>query len=213
MRKPILVAALASAAVLLAACAAMMPEDKSMSFFITSVNPGQGGNLGGLAGADAYCQKLAAGAGQGGKTWRAYLSNDNPPVNARDRVGNGPFYNAKGAMIALNRDELHGMNRLTKETNLDEKGAMVNGFGDTPNRHDIMTGSKADGTLEPGATCSNWTASSGSTAMVGHHDRKGTNPDPVLNASWNASHKTRGCSLEELSRSGSAGLFYCVAVK
>src|SRR5436190_20714353 len=112
MRKPILVAALSSAAALLAACAAMMPEDKSMSFFITSVNPGQGGNLGGLAGADAYCQKLAASAGQGNKTWRAYLSSENPPVNARDRIGNGPFYNAKGVMVALNRDELHGANQL-----------------------------------------------------------------------------------------------------
>ena len=184
-----------------------------MSFFITSANPGQGGNLGGLAGADAYCQKLATAAGAGNKTWHAYLSTENPPVNARDRIGKGPWYNAKGVVIAGSLDELHGDNKLTKETNLDEKGGVVNGYGDTPNRHDIMTGSMRDGRVAAGATCNDWTAAAGSTTMVGHSDRKGTNPDPVLNASWNSSHKTRGCSLPELAATGSAGLLYCFAVK
>lgn len=212
MRQPVLVAAL-SAVALVAACATSMAEDKSMSFFITSVNPGQGGNFGGLAGADAYCQKLAGTAGAGNKTWHAYLSTENPPVNARDRIGKGPWYNAKGVMIASNVEELHSANKLTKETNLDEEGRVVNGFGDQPNRHDIMTGSTPDGRVAAGATCNDWTAGSGSTTMVGHSDRKGTNPDPVANASWNSSHKTRGCSLPELATTGSAGLLYCFAVK
>jgi len=202
--------AIASTCVLAAACASMM-EDKSMSFFVTDVNPGDGGNLGGLAGADAYCQKLAGAAGVGGKSWRAYLSTET--VNARDRIGSGPWYNAKGDLVAANLTELHAANKLTKETNLDEKGAIVNGFGDTPNRHDILTGSTTEGRLSTGATCNDWTANAGSTAMVGHSDRKGTNPDPVLNASWNASHKTRGCSLPQLAQSGSAGLFYCFAAR
>lgn len=212
MRQPVLVAAV-SAAVLAGACASTMAEDKSMSFFITSVNPGQGGNLGGIAGADAYCQKLAGAVGAGSKTWHAYVSTENPPVNARDRIGKGPWYNAKGVMIASNLEELHGANKLTKETNLDEKGAMVNGYGDQPNRHDIMTGSTPDGRVAAGATCSDWTAGSGGTAMVGHSDRRGTNPDPVANMSWNSSHKTRGCSLPELATTGSAGLLYCFAVR
>jgi hypothetical protein len=188
-------------------------QDTSMSFFITSVNPGQGGNFGGAAGADAYCQKLASAAGAGKKTWHAYVSTENPPANARDRIGKGPWYNAKGVMIAANLDELHGANKLTKETNLDEKGAMVNGYGDTPNRHDIMTGSTPEGRVAAGATCNDWTASSGSTAMLGHSDRRGTNPDPVANMSWNSSHKSQGCSLPELEKTGSAGLLYCFAVK
>jgi hypothetical protein len=212
MRKPILVAAL-SAAVLVAACASMM-EDKSMSFFITSANPGQGGKLGGLPGADAWCRQLANAAGAGNKTWRAYLSTDNPPVNARDRIGNGPWYNANGVMIAANLDELHGAaNKIDKTTGLNEKGGVINGFGDTPLMHDIMTGSTPDGRVAAGTTCQDWTASSGNTATVGHHDRKGTNPDPVANASWNSSHKTAGCAPAELARSGSAGLLYCFAVR
>ena len=211
MRKLTLIA-LSTAAVLATACASMM-EDKSMSFFITSANPGHGGDLAGLVGADAWCQKLAADAGAGNKTWRAYLSNEQPPVNARDRIGKGPWYNAKGVMIAANLDELHGVNKLTKETNINERGGVVNGSGDTPNMHDIMTGSTPDGRVVAGATCNNWTASSGSTAIVGHHDRKGTNPDPVANVSWNSSHKTAGCSLPELARSGSAGYVYCFAAR
>jgi hypothetical protein len=200
------------AAMFVTACASVA-QDKSMSFFITSVNPGQGGNLGGVAGADAHCQKLAAAAGAGKKTWHAYVSTENPPVNARDRIGKGPWYNAKGVMIAANVDELHGANKLTKETNLTEKGAIVNGYGDTPNTHDIMTGSMPDGRVAAGATCNDWTASSGSTTMLGHSDRRGTNPDPVANMSWNSSHKARGCSMPDLASTGSAGLLYCFAVR
>jgi hypothetical protein len=212
MRKPILLTTLLSAAALVAACATMM-EDKSMSFFITSVGSGKGGDLGGLAGADAHCQQLASAAGAGNKTWHAYLSTENPPVNARDRIGKGPWYNAKGVMVASNLDELHGANKLTKETNLNEKGGIVNGRGDTPNMHDILTGSTPDGRVVPGATCNDWTASSGSTAMVGHADRNGTNPDPVANVSWNSSHKTPGCDTASLAKVGGAGLFYCFAVR
>lgn len=213
-RKPLI--AVLAAVGLVAACASMT-EDKSMSFFITSANPGKGGDLGGLAGADAYCKQLATAVGQGNKNWRAYLSTEpagsQGAVHARDRIGKGPWYNAKGVMIAANLDELHGKNGLTKQTNITEKGEVVNGAGDTPNRHDILTGSAADGRAVGGATCNNWTASSGSSAMVGHHDRNGTNPDPVANVSWNASHKTRGCSLPELAQSGSAGYFYCFAAR
>jgi hypothetical protein len=209
MRKLTLVA-IASAAVLATACASMM-EDKSMSFFVTSVNPGKGGDLGGLAGADAQCQKLASAAGAGNKTWRAYLSTSS--VNARDRIGKGPWYNAKGVMVAANLDELHGTNKIDKTTGLDEKGAPIKVRGDTPNQHDIMTGSTPDGRVVSGATCEDWTASSGSSAMVGHLDRTGTNPDPVANASWNSSHKTPGCSLPDLARVGGGGLFYCFAAR
>jgi hypothetical protein len=198
---------------LVAACASMS-QDTSMSFFITSANPGQAGNLGGLAGADAWCQKLATAAGSGSKTWHAYLSTENPPVNARDRIGQGPWFNAKGVMIASNLDELHGAgNKIDKQTGLNEKGGMVNGRSDTPNTHDIMTGSTPDGRVMVGATCNDWTANSGSTAMVGHFDRTGTNPDPVANASWNSSHKTPGCDAASLARVGGAGLLYCFAVK
>lgn len=200
------------AAGLVAACASMS-RDTSMSFFVTSANPGQGGNLGGLTGADAWCQKLATAAGAGGKTWHAYLSTENPHVDARDRIGHGPWYNAKGVMIASNLDELHTGNKIDKQTGLNEKGGMVNGRGDTPITHDIMTGSTPDGRVLAGATCNDWTANSGSTAMVGHFDRTGTNPDPVANASWNSSHKTPGCDAQSLAQVGGAGLLYCFAVK
>ena len=200
------------AAGLVAACASMS-QDTSMSFFITSANPGQAGNLGGLAGADAWCQKLATAAGAGGKTWHAYLSTENPHVDARDRIGHGPWYNAKGVLIASNLDELHGGNKIDKQTGLNEKGGVVNGRGDTPNTHDMMTGSTPDGRVLAGATCNDWTASSGSTAMVGHFDRTGTNPDPVANASWNSSHKTPGCDAQSLARVGGGGLLYCFAVR
>lgn len=220
------VGAAAVGAALLAACGAMgtgQGSSNPMSFFITSTNPGKGGDLGGLAGADRFCQSLAAGAGAGGKTWRAYLSNaalgGQPAVNARDRIGNGPWRNAKGVVVAGNLAELHGPNNnLGKQTSLTEKGDVVAGRGDPVNMHDILTGSRPDGTLAmpatPGGdtTCGNWTRSDGGSAVVGHHDKTGTNPDPVANVSWNASHGTRGCSLEQLKITGSAGLLYCFAV-
>jgi hypothetical protein len=213
MRIRFLVSALAAAA--LVGIVASHAADTKMSFFITSANPGKGADLGGLAGADAWCQKLATDAGVGTKTWRAYLSTTasggQSAVNARDRIGKGPWYNAKGEQIAANLDELHGQNKLTKETNINEKSGVVNGSGDTPNTHDILTGSKPDGSVDGDATCSNWTSSSTGTAMLGHHDRKGTNPDPVANSSWNSSHRARGCSTEALASTGSGGLFYCFA--
>jgi hypothetical protein len=215
--------AVAAAAAVLAGCGAMRSGSGAnpMSFFITSANPGKGGDFGGIAGADRYCQSLAAAAGAGGKTWRAYLSNaamdGQPAVNARDRIGAGPWRNAKGVVVANNLAELHGPNnKLGKETSLTEKGDVVSGSGDPVNMHDILTGSRPDGTAlpaEPGkdTTCGNWTRSADGSAIVGHHDRKGTNPDPVANVSWNSSHGTRGCSIDQLKVSGSAGLLYCFA--
>ncbi|MEN2433391.1 hypothetical protein [Comamonas sp. F1-6] len=211
-----------AAAALIVGCGAMGASGGNpMSFFITSANPGKGGDLGGLAGADRYCQSLAASVGAGNKTWRAYLSNaalnGQPAVNARDRIGNGPWRNAKGVVIATSVADLHSANaKVGKDTSLTEKGEVVSGFGDEVNRHDILTGSRPDGTLavsEPGkdTTCGNWTKSDGGSAIVGHHDHKGTNPDPVANASWNSSHGTRGCSVDQLKQSGSAGLMYCFA--
>ena len=208
------------ASVALFAMAAAMPaqaqQANSMTFFVTSNGPGKGGDLGGLAGADAHCGKLAQSAGSTGKTWHAYLSTQGAgAVNARDRIGKGPWQNAKGVVIAKDVADLHGSsNNLNKQTGLTEKGDVVNGFGDTPNRHDILTGSKPDGTALAGPedmTCGNWTKSGEGKAMVGHHDRKGTNPDPVANASWNSSHGTAGCSNELLPKTGSAGLLYCFA--
>ncbi|BDR09586.1 lectin [Comamonas thiooxydans] len=211
-----------AAAALIVGCGAMGASGGNpMGFFITSTNPGKGGDLGGLAGADRYCQSLAASVGAGNKTWRAYLSNaaldGQPAVNARDRIGNGPWRNAKGVVIATSVADLHSANaKVGKDTSLTEKGEVVSGFGDEVNRHDILTGSRLDGTVavpEPGkdTTCDNWTKSDGGSAIVGHHDHKGTNPDPVANASWNSSHGTRGCSVEQLQQSGSAGLMYCFA--
>ncbi len=216
----------AAAAVLLSACA-MGPDKPAparvgtspMSFFITSANPGQGANFGGLAGADRHCQALATAAGAGNRTWRAYLSTTaaggGALVNARDRIGRGPWFNAKGVQVASGVDDLHGArNRLGKDTSLTEKGAVVNGSGDTPNMHDILTGSTPDGrasTATNDTTCRNWTSGDAGSAIVGHHDGKGTNPDPVANASWNASHGTQGCSIPALNSTGSAGLLYCFA--
>ncbi|WP_294254169.1 hypothetical protein [uncultured Comamonas sp.] len=211
-----------AAAALIVGCGAMGSSGGNrMSFFITSTNPGKGGDLGGLAGADRYCQSLAASVGAGNKTWRAYLSNaalnGQPAVNARDRIGNGPWRNAKGVVIATSVADLHSANaKVGKDTSLTEKGEVVSGFGDEVNRHDILTGSRPDGTVavpEPGkdTTCGNWTRSDDGSAIVGHHDHQGTNPDPVANASWNSSHGTRGCSIEQLQQSGSAGLMYCFA--
>lgn len=189
-----------------------------MSFFITSSGPGNGANLGGLEGADGFCMLLAEAAGVEGKEWAAYLSataeGDAPAINARDRIGNGPWHNSKGVLIANNVDELHSDKaNLTKESSLNEMGEMVNGRGDTPNRHDILTGSTADGFLfvaEEDGTCSNWTSSTTGNARVGHHDRQGGGENPT---SWNSAHASRGCSGENLRGSGGDGLYYCFAKK
>ncbi len=192
-----------------------------MSFFVTSVGLGNGANLGGLAGADRHCQALAAAAGAGSKTWHAYLSasaaNGQPAVNARDRIGAGPWYNAKGARIAQNLGDLHGDtieqarlgNNINRTTALSEKGEPIKGAGDTPNQHDILTGSQTDGrAYTDGAdhTCGNWTSGAAGTAQLGHHDRTGGG-----NTSWNAVHASRGCSQENLVATGGAGLLYCFA--
>ena len=192
-------------------------QSVGMSFFITSVGSGKGADFGGLEGADKHCQALAAAAGAGNRTWHAYLSTQGPgAVNAKDRIGTGPWQNAKGVVIAKDVAELHGNNNVNKQTGLTEKGEVVPGSGDTPNKHDILTGSKPDGTAFGGSddmTCGNWTKSGEGSVMLGHFDRKGTNPDPVANVSWNSSHKSRGCSDELLKTTGSAGLIYCFAVK
>ncbi len=191
--------------------------DSRMSFFLTSAGPGKGADLGGLAGADRHCQVLAAAVGQGNLTWRAYLSNNasgsQAAVNARDCIGNGPWFNSKGVQIAQNVADLHSdTNNLTKETQLSEKGDVVNGRGDNPNRHDILTGSQLDGTAFSGdvdATCQNWTSSGTGSARVGHHDRTGGGEHP---SSWNSAHGSRGCSQENLRGTGGDGLFYCFAI-
>ena len=208
-----------AAVVLLAlGCAGAPTQQSPMTFFITSVGSGQGADLGGLAGADRHCQSLAAAAGAGGRTWRAYLSTTaaggQPAVNARDRIGKGPWQNATGVVIAKNVGELHGANNLTKQTALNDKGGMVNGRGDAPNMHDILTGSQRDGTALAGdadkTTCGNWTKSGAGAAMVGHHDRMGLRDDDA-SKSWNSSHPSRGCSQDNLRASGGAGLIYCFA--
>ena len=191
-------------------------EDTRMSFFITSIGPGNGADLGGLAGADRHCQGLAEAAGAGDRTWRAYLSTStsgsNTAVNARDRIGQGPWYNARGVLVARNVDELHGdNNNLSKQRSLDEKGEEVNGRGDNPNMHDILTGSQLEGTaFSAGAdmTCENWTISGAGSARVGHHDRQGGGEHPT---SWNSAHGSRGCSQDDLQGTGGNGLFYCFA--
>jgi hypothetical protein len=186
-----------------------------MSFFITSMGAGNGANLGGLAGADAHCAKLAKAAGVSTREWRAYLSTtasgSDKGVNARDRIGTGPWVNAKGVQIAANVAELHSdKNNLTKETQLNEKGEVVNGRGDSPNRHDILTGSNLDGTATQ-FTCNNWTsAAADGSAMVGHHDRQGGGANPT---SWNAAHQSKGCGQDNLRATGGDALFYCFAVK
>lgn len=216
MRK--LIPVVASAILAVAGAEAALAQSASpMTFFVTSAGSGKGADLGGLAGADQHCQTLAAAAGAGSATWRAYLSADaadgRPAVNARDRIGNGPWTNAKGVQIAANVADLHSdNNKISKDTALSEKGEKVNGRGDTPNTHDVMTGSNADGTLAAGKTCSNWTSSGDGTAMLGHHDRTGTG-DPATSASWNAAHQSRGCSQPQLVSTGGAGLFYCFAVR
>ena len=193
-------------------------EQYNMTFFVTSTGSGRGADYGGLAGADAHCQALATAAGSGHRVWRAYLSTSpspaSPTQNARDRIGKGPWQNAKGVVIAQNVSELHGKNNLNKQTALTEKGEVVNGRGDTPNMHDILTGSQPDGTAiagDPGkTTCGNWTMSGEGAAIVGHHDRLGLRDD-APSVSWNSSHPSRGCSLDNLRASGGAGLLYCFA--
>ena len=209
----------------LVGCASMPPDPKDMTFFVTSVGPGKGGDLGGLEGADRYCQSLAQAAGAGGHLWRAYLSTQAPKladpnfVNARNRIGTGPWQNARGVVIAASVEELHSAsNNLTKQTAVDEKGRPVNGRTEKPNKHDMLTGSRPDGTAFPGApfpdlTCGNWTKSgTDGAAMTGHFDRAGP-VDAPWSTSWNSSHPTLGCSQEKVRPTGGDGLFYCFAVK
>ncbi len=190
--------------------------DPKLSFFITSRGSGNGADLGGLEGADKHCQTLAAAVGAGSKTWRAYLSTQavdgKEAVNAKDRIGKGPWYNAKGVEVAKNVADLHSdNNKLSKENSITEKGEVVNGRGDTPNQHDILTGTQEDGTTfgpDQDKTCKNWTSHGEGSAEVGHHDRQGGGPKPT---SWNASHGSRGCSQENLVGTGGSGRFYCFA--
>lgn len=192
--------------------------DEDMSFFITSVGSGNGANLGGLEGADQICKTLAEAVGSENLTWHAYLSTqateDEAAVNARDRIGEGPWFNSMGVLVAHNVEELHGEEaNLTKKASLSEKGGPINGRGDSPNMHDILTGSQLDGTVfsgEDDTTCSNWTSSDEGSAQVGHHDRQGGGANPT---SWNSAHGSRGCSQANLQSSGGNGFFYCFAVK
>lgn len=225
MKKPFAVllkmACFSSVAVLLGACSqmGMSPSVASvnpMTFFLTSANAGKGADFGGLAGADAYCKQLATTVGAGAQNWRAYLSTTGAtPVNARDRIGRGPWQNAKGVVVATSIDDLHSANnKLGKTTSLTEKGEQISGRGDAVNMHDILTGSTADGRADLAAktdtTCGNWTSSGAGSAMVGHHDRTGTNAPP-LSQSWNASHATPGCDMASLKSTGGGGLLYCFA--
>ena len=216
--------ALATTALVVALLVAPSAQAQSadMTFFVTSNGPGKGADLGGLDGADAQCQKLAQAGGAAAKTWRAYLSTQaadgKPAVNAKDRIGKGPWQNAKGVVIAKDVADLHGAaNNLTKQTALSEKGEVINGRGDTPNRHDILTGSQADGTAFAAGddkTCKNWTSSTQGAAVVGHADRQGLRDDEP-SKSWNSSHPSRGpdggCSQADLKTTGGDGLLYCFA--
>jgi len=204
----------------LGACVSERSPQSAMTFFVTSEGSGKGADLGGLAGADRHCQTLANTAGAGKRTWRAYLSNSAaggaPAVNAIDRIGRGPWQNAKGVVIATDIENLHGNNNITKQTNLTEKGTVVNGRGDTPNMHDILTGSQTNGVAFPAdkdMTCGNWTKSGTDGAVqMGHSDRQGLSEDYYAK-SWNSSHASRGgCSQDALKSTGGAGLFYCFAV-
>ena len=211
----------------LAGCASgPLAEDRGMTFFVTSAGPGKGGDLGGLEGADRHCQALASAVGAGNRTWRAYLSTqgssltDPSAVNARDRIGTGPWHNAKGVLIARSVEELHSASsNLTKETALSEKGELVNGRTEKPIRHDMLTGSRPDGTAFPGPpfpdmTCGNWTRSTKEgSAMTGHHDRDGPASQYPWAVSWNSAHPTLGCSQEALRPTGGDGLFYCFAAR
>ena len=223
MRRALALTLATTASLLLAACATQTSKEP-MSFFISSTGSGKGADLGGLAGADALCQRLAAAAGAGGKTWRAYLSAPGAfpsqaspqgvaSVTARDRIGTGPWYNAKGELIARDVAHLHNGNNISKETALDEKGNVVKGRGDNPNEHDILTGWRDDGTAfaaQTDTTCKPWTSSTDGSAIVGHHDRIGPLPENWAK-SWNFSHQSAGCSQEALVRTGGSGRLYCFA--
>ena len=231
MRSTVLFGSLALAGIAaVVGCTTMPSGPAGMSFFVTSVNPGKGGDLGGLEGADKHCQSLATAAGAGNRTWHAYLSTQAPAlnspafVNARDRIGTGPWQNAKGVVIARNVEDLHSAsNNINKDTALDEMGRPVNDRSKQPNKHDILTGSRPDGTAFPGGpgggvpfpdmTCGNWTRSTTEgAAMVGHFDRGGPIDQPWA-TSWNSSHPTVGCSMERIRPTGGDGLLYCFAVK
>jgi hypothetical protein len=224
MNHRLIVPMLASLALLApGASAGAQAQQATMTFFLTSAGPGKGADLGGLAGADRHCQQLAQAAGAGSKTWRAYLSTQAAggaqAVNARERIGAGPWQNAKGEVIARGVDDLHGAgNKIGKQTALTEKGDMINGRGDSPNRHDVLTGSQPDGQAFPAGedkTCGNWTKSGAGSAVVGHHDRQGLRDDDP-SKSWNSSHPSRGpdggCSQADLRSTGGDGLFYCFAI-
>jgi hypothetical protein len=227
MRRTFIALKTVVAAGLLAGCAStpQTPATGPMGFFITSVGMGNGANLGGLAGADAHCQKLAAAAGAGARTWRAYLSVPGSfpsaaasavqGTHARDRIGAGPWYNAKGVLVARDVAHLHNGNLISKTTALDERGNPIKGRGETPNEHDMLTGSRADGTAfapQTDTTCKAWTSSSEGSAIVGHHDLVGPLNDN-WSKSWNFSHQTAGCSQQQLVSTGGAGKFYCFAAK
>jgi len=207
-----------NAVVALALAMLAMPglaQQAGMTFFVTSANPGKGADLGGLEGADRFCQQLATAAGAGGKTWRAYLSTQgNSPVNAKDRIGKGPWQNAKGVVVAKDVADLHGANNnLSKQTALTEKGDGVKGRGDQPNEHDVLTGTQPDGTAFPAGedkTCGNWTKGAEGSAVVGHHDRSGLDTSPPA-LSCNSSHGSRGCGIDALRSTGGAGYLYCFA--
>jgi len=209
------IALLGTAVAVLAACSSMPGSRNPMGFFVTSANPGKGADFGGLSGADAYCEKLADAAGAGGKGWRAYLSTTGSgSANARDRIGRGPWQNAKGVVVATSVDDLHSPNnKLGKQTALTEKGELVSGRGDAVNLHDILTGSTPDGRASTAATdttCGNWTQSGAGSALVGHHDRMGLTEEPPAK-SWNSSHGSRGCGMDALKSTGGGGLLYCFA--
>src|SRR5262245_26228092 len=223
MKHRAIIPTLASIALLALGASGAQAQQATMTFFLTSAGPGKGADLGGIEGADRHCQQLAQAVGAGGKTWRAYLSTQasggGQAVNARDRIGAGPWRNAKGDVIAQNVDDLHSANnKLSKQTAISEKGDMINGRGDTPNRHDVLTGSQPDGRAFAAGedrTCGNWTKSGAGAAMVGHHDRQGLRDDDA-SKSWNSSHPSRGsdggCSQADLKSTGGEGLFYCFAI-
>ena len=208
-----LVVATAVVTLALLASVGATAQDNAMSFFITSAGPGDGANLGGLDGADAHCQMLAEAAGSTGRTWHAYLSQSGGmAVDARDRIGSGPWYNANGVEVASSVADLHSANNeLSKSNSISEKGDVINGRGDSPNMHDVLTGSQLDGTAFTDGedhTCGNWSTNGAGSAQVGHHDRQGGGDNPT---SWNAAHGSRGCSQDDLIGTGGNGLYYCFA--